>query len=434
VVVALLGVSMLALAAFLRSQQLDRADQYASIFGLFLNLAALVLGLMMWRDTQRDGRSTGEGKIYVQTGGDPDRPLPQPVNEPPKDWMKFAAVDHDRLFGVDEIIARLEHLLCNRDGDWIISLFGAPGAGKTTLAYEAVKRMATAVGFGRIAWVSAKFVHLDSFGEIEKTQRTIVDWRDLLVDVSRQLCFSELGPTHIELELASAINALNESERCLIVIDNLETVQDARMVIAYLERDSIIRPHKVLLTTRRSAQDLGHVRELRWDGLTIPAAREYAEYLCQDDPMLGLTSRDLESVVVASECNPLLIKLIMRLAVFRRLPIDDIIRGIRDGSGTLGTNIGSYLYAESLTALESRVGTEAAVRIMNVFCCRTPGELFTGEEFYRLSRLPDRDEFERAKAAACQLALVRALGGNTRFTVHSLLREFVCAEGPGSAG
>ena len=90
-----------------------------------------------------------------------------------------------------------------------------------------------------------------------------------------------------------------------------------------------------------------------------------------------------------------------------------VVRRIRDRTGVLGTTVGSYLYAESLMALESRVGTLGAVRIMNVFCCRAPGEFFTDEEFHQLSRLPDRDEFERAKAAACQLALVRALDGNT---------------------
>src|SRR5439155_15718479 len=198
----------------------------------------------------------------------------------------------------------------------------------------------------------------------------------------------------------------------------------------------LVRPHKVLLTTRRSAQDFGRqvqVRELRWDRLTAAAAREYAGYLCGDDPGLELTARDLDHVVAESECNPLLIKLIVRLATFRRLPIDEVVRRIRDGTGVLGTTIGSYLYAESLMALESRVGTVAAVRIMNVFCCRAPGEFFTDAEFHRLSRLPDRDEFERAKAAACQLALVRALDGNTRFTVHALLREFVCAEAPDPA-
>ena len=47
--VALLGVGMLVLGAFLRSQRLERADQFASVVGVFLNFGALVLGLLAWR-------------------------------------------------------------------------------------------------------------------------------------------------------------------------------------------------------------------------------------------------------------------------------------------------------------------------------------------------------------------------------------------------
>jgi hypothetical protein len=391
---------------------------------------------------RRLGRQTAAGRDQARgdrilAGGDhrvPDRSRDGGYSGTPghadnvNAWARFAVVDHEELFGIDAEVERLGGLLGNRDGDWIISIFGAPGAGKTTLAYEVVKRHAARTGYRRIAWVSAKSAYMTSLGEVERERRTILNWRDMLLEIAAQL---DLGispnPMTIERELPRSLAPLADNEPCLVVVDNLETVQDARAAIKYMEQESVIRPHKVILTTRESAAQHSHrVRERRWDGLDPKAARRYAEYLGQDDPDLDLSRQDLDGIVAASDRIPLLIKLIIKLAIFERQSINDIVGRMRDNQAELGANIGGYLYGESLTALESKVGTEGAVKIMNVFCSKVGGESFTSEEFYRLSRLPDKKTFEQAKAAACQLALVRSLAGNTQFTVHGLLREFVC--------
>ena len=347
----------------------------------------------------------------------------------PNRWTKFAVVDHEALFGVDAELERLGVLLGNRDGDWIISIFGPPGAGKTTLAYAAVKRYAARAGYRRIAWVSAKSARMTPLGEVERTRRAAMDWRDVLRDVAARL---ELGipdnPMTVEKELPRSLAALADHDPCLIVVDNLETVQDARAAIQYLEQKLVTRPHKVVLTTRESAStpNSHSVRERRWDGLLPDAARQYAEYLGQDSPGLELSRMDLDEVAAASEGIPLLIKLIVRLAMFGAQPVRDVVDRIHDSRADVGASVGDYLYAESLNALASRVGQGEAGMTMNAFCVKVGGESLTADEFYRLSRLPDRKTFERAKAAACQLALVRSLAGNTRFTVHSLLHRFVC--------
>jgi hypothetical protein len=344
-------------------------------------------------------------------------------------WTRFAVVDHEQLFGIDVELDQLGVLLGNRDGDWIISIFGPPGAGKTTLAYAAVKRHAARAGYRRIAWVSAKSAHLTPLGEVERSRRAAMDWRDVLCDVAARL---ELdisdNPMTVERELPRALAALADDEPCLIVVDNLETVQDADAAIHYLEQTSVTRPHKVILTTRQSAmsRQSHRVRERRWDGLRPDAARQYAQYLWQDGHGQRLSPADVDEVAAASEGIPLLVKLVIRLAMFEAQPVGAVVTHIRDSRGDIGAGIADYLYAHSLDALAARVGFDAATRIMNVFCSRVGGESFSADEFYRLSRLSDRQVFDRAKAAACQLALVRSLAGNTRFTVHSLLRQFVC--------
>lgn len=89
---------------------------------------------------------------------------------------------------------------------------------------------------------------MTSLGNITRTQRAIIDWHDILSDIARQLRLGiDVNPVLIEQNLAGALAALDNSQRCLIVIDNLESVQDARLVIKYLEEKEITRPHKVIL-------------------------------------------------------------------------------------------------------------------------------------------------------------------------------------------
>jgi len=349
---------------------------------------------------------------------------------PTDTWTRFAVVDHEQIFGVADEVERLGILLGSTDGAWIISLFGAAGAGKTTLAYEVVKRHAARAGYQRIAWVSAKSMHLTCLGTVDQERRTEMDWRDLLVELAVQL---KLGippnPMMIDRELPQALADLGDDQRCLMVIDNVETVREAQRAIQFIERESLIRPHKVILTTRESASGFSRrVQEVRWEGLSRDASQRFAEYLARDDRDLDLAQTDLDEIVAASDRIPLLIKLIVRLAMFERLSIAQVVARIRDKRTELGASLAAFLYDESLAALSARVGDQRAIKLMIVFCAKAGGESFSADEFHRLSGIANRERFDQALAAANQLALIRSLAGNTRFTVHSLLREFVCTE------
>jgi len=345
------------------------------------------------------------------------------------DHLKSAiVVDHERLFGVDEELDRLAQFLANRSGDWIISILGEPGVGKTALAYEMVLRHAESAGFQRIAAVSAKFSQLHPAGRLEALpERVAIDWRDLLVDLAGQLRLdADLRPDTIEERMPAAMPA----QPCLILIDNLETVPEARFAVRYLSTSGLVRPHKVVLTTRTAVgQEAAFaIRERRWTGPDRAACHAYADYLARDDPTLTPSPEDLDDVVEAAERVPLLIKIIMSQAIFGRLPIRQVIARLRQRGGELGSALWQYCYADSLTALASRIGEEATERLMSVFCAKAGGSSFTSGELRALSGLGDQDELERAIAAACQLSLMRSHAGNTRFTVHSLLRQFYCGD------
>lgn len=350
-------------------------------------------------------------------------------------WMHQADVDHDQLFGADDILRQLSESLSNENGDWIISIFGDGGAGKTTLAYEMVKRHAWPAGFRRVAWVSAKFSHLRALGNVEYSRHAAIGWHDLLWDITRQLDLHiDHGPQRIEQDLADALGSIRSTDPCVVVIDNLETIEDAELAVRFFARPSVLRPHKVIITTRRSAKALAtQVREFSWRGLSDEAVRDFARYLAADDSGFELSADDLQELVAMSGGIPLLVKMAVRLAMHEARPVSAVVDQVRDPNGALGERVGLYLYEQAMDALAASrgVGVDAAVGLMNVFCGRPSGVSLAVEDFFELSLIADRAAFERARMAAYGLALIRGVDGNRRFVIHPLLREYVCS-GPGA--
>jgi len=317
--------------------------------------------------------------------------------------------------------------LHNHNGDWIISIFGVGGAGKTTLAYKLIKEYAAAAAFTRIAWVSAKSSYLGVGGNVEQLERTGYYWEELLADVAQQL---QLGvdqiPGRIEEQFANAVHHLPSTERCLIVIDNLETVYDARHAVEYIDRQHIVAPHKVLLTTRDSAHPYSTlVSQLQWNRLPDTAAREFAAYLSRDDPELTFTDEELASVVESSGGNPLIIKLIIHLSIDRKQPVREVIGNVHDSSHAIGHGLAVFLFEEAMATLQQRVGNQTAENLLRVFGGRSAGEWFPVDRFYELSCIESREDFNKAKTAASRLALIMSSRGNTLFSVHPVLREFI---------
>lgn len=433
VVIGIFALALGWIGNYLERRGLDQADKLASVGGLFVGIIGLVISvvsIVVSVVTSRPSSRTIAPAPVVPTVPKKDTDAGLALRSDLERLRDVANVDHDRLFGVESELESLAAALRSRDSDWIISVWGGPGVGKTALAYELIKGHAGAAGFRRVASVSAKFSHLDRVGHLATdTRRAEIDWRDLLVDVGQQLAPGQaFNPALIEEQLPNAI----PEEPCLIFVDNLESAPEAKLAVRYLAERNVIRPHKVVLTTRESVwdPDIRELRERGWDGPDQAAARDYARYLAGDDPMLNPTVRDLNDVVAAAQRTPLLIQIIVHQAREERLTIREVIARLRDVEGTLGKDVWSYCYAHSLNVLADRVGQDAAAGLMSVFCLRPPGNSFGSDEFHLLSGIDDRGVFEQTRAMACKLSLVRSLAGNSRFTVHSLLREFYCAGPP----
>ena len=150
-----------------------------------------------------------------------------------------------QLFGVDTFLEKIKNDLSAPQAAWIISLFGEGGLGKTALAYEAVARYAVAAGFTRVGWVSAKTLQLLPDGELLRYGSAELHWINLVKKLADQLEI-HLGDNSSGWisDFQQGMHALPAKERCLLIVDNLETVDDVDEAIHYLGGSHIINPHK----------------------------------------------------------------------------------------------------------------------------------------------------------------------------------------------
>lgn len=338
-----------------------------------------------------------------------------------------AQVDHTRLFGVDTLIADLGELLSAPNSNWIISLFGEGGLGKTALAYELVTRYAETAGFTRLAWVSAKSLHLSLDGVLLRNSSAEFRWINLIKKMADQLEIA-LGYNSVDWmkDFQQGMHSLPAGEKCLLVIDNLETVEDVSEAIHYLCANQVIKPHKILVTTRYALLGKASpVAEKQISGLEAPAALAFIRSLGNKD-VEQATDEELQPVLNATEGNPLLIKLFVTRFLVSHLPLKYVLQELKAVNKSFGKSIVDYLYTESLTLLEQQCGEDEAHGLMNAFCPLSAGESVDYDDLLRYSGIEETEAFHNALRLACDLALIRSLKLNSKYSIHSLLWNFIC--------
>ncbi|HJT57160.1 MAG TPA: tetratricopeptide repeat protein [Ktedonobacteraceae bacterium] len=160
---------------------------------------------------------------------------------------------------------------------WIISLTGVGGIGKSELAIKAADMALDRKLFSSVVWVTAKESWLTYEG-ITRKEYTFVSLDDLLNTIIDDLGLnprpkeqSPEQPKEISLERKKALVAQAlRSQPCLLIVDNLETIQDQAIIQFLINFPP--GPSKALVTTRLGglkapdaapAQSLEGQREIR---------------------------------------------------------------------------------------------------------------------------------------------------------------------------
>ena len=338
-----------------------------------------------------------------------------------------AVVDHTQLFGADTLIEKVKDDIFTPQAAWVISLCGEGGLGKTAIAYEAVARYAAAAGFTRIGWGSAKTLQLLPDGALLRDGSAELHWSNLVKKLANQLEI-RLGDNSSGwiTDFQRGIRSLSPGERCLLIVDNLETVKDVDEAIQYLGSNSIVNPHKILLTTRHAL--LGKVRHLverHVRGLDFEPALHFIRSL-GNAALEEASDDELRPIVEVTEGNPLLIKLFVTRLFMSHLPFPLVLAELQAVNQRLGRNIIDYLYAESLSVLEQQCGKDAAHWILNAFCPLGAGDGVSYEALRTYSGIEDEEMFRNTLRIACDLSLIRTSKLNALYSIHSLLWNFVC--------
>jgi hypothetical protein len=364
----------------------------------------------------------------TQTTPEPDPPKPAVPQ-----WQLRANIDHaaDGYFGRDGATGSLVNTLVGH-GNQIVSVLGQGGIGKTTTAYEAVRRAEDTGAFHSILWVKAHGEPWQPGGRDRARDREWV-WEDTVNDLAAQLGV-ELSPSDLTLEreLSEAVQASGDQGWVLTVLDNLETAAEMTEFTRRLHEMGFASPrHKLLLTSRVSGA-LEEVQPISLKGLGRDDAIAFIRYLgAGDEQFATAPDSTFDPILRVVEGNPLLIKMAVRRFIsghrsFREI-VDDLMRS---------TNVANHLFNATLTEWEDRVGHDAVQHLMYAFSVEgRPGEQFTKDRLRELSGLDD-SRFDEVFDAGRDLGLIE--GGrftlNERYSVHSLLYTFVQSRRSGGHG
>jgi hypothetical protein len=359
-------------------------------------------------------------------------PSSVPANRDMQRWRRYpVGIDHESLLGADRTIAAITDLVSSETTGWALTVSGDGGRGKTALTYEAVSQLAASGRFTRVVWASAKNT---VFRTDNAASGGTVDWLDVARLVAEQLdC--ELGPNRRlwERDLRERVRELDDHERILLVVDNLEGVHDAEQVIERVARLGFGRPHKLVATTRWALHGNDYANpDIPVSLLSRQDTMDLARTIGRDDAELAtVPDETLTPVYDITEGNPFLVKLIVRRYLRTGRALDDVIGELTtvDHAGrseALGSYVRRYLYEQSLDELADRFDHISAERLMASFCFAARGEALTEAELRDWCSV-EGPVFTELLETACSLALIRPSRRNRRYSIHSLLYEFTCA-------
>jgi hypothetical protein len=256
--------------------------------------------------------------------------------------------DYVRLFGVQELVERLQSWLMAPQEPAFISIEGMGGIGKTTLARETACCLADCGHFASICWISARQEWLNRQGVLKPCatpERT-------LEDVVARLA-AQLGQDHlIGLPAADKLNALTPILRAsphLIVVDNLETIEDHAQLVSALQPLSGLT--RFLITSRHSLTQIPYARILSVPPLTPSDSQALlTSELRRQGKGNEISFAEMAEIYQLAGGLPL--ALILIAAQITRLPLPNVLNNLRRAEHGNPEVLYTYLYRRSWQLLE----------------------------------------------------------------------------------
>jgi hypothetical protein len=290
--------------------------------------------------------------------------------------------------------------------------------GKTAFAVELVRRALQQQLFEKAVGDSAKQEQFITDGIVRINEATL-DFQALLDTVARQLDRWEITTLRSEEKLVRMTQLLRQ-HHYLLIIDNLESVDNAQKLVADLR--GFLGTSRALITSRQKVHH-DFVLPLSLQGLDQEDALFFIERDLQlrgGDQLLRAPREKLVEICRITGGAPLALKLVVAQAMF--LDIDIVLQQLKLASG----NIYSFIFRQSWEQLSS------TAQLILIYIGRTVTTTVGWEELVGIGIAQHEHELRAAVRQLVDYSLldVYTFTGQVRYGIHQLTRQFINSDLP----
>jgi len=325
------------------------------------------------------------------------------------------------LINIETYIAILSEKLAAHDAPAIIAIEGIGGIGKTTLA-DVLARDAIVndVSWEQVAWITARQTELYMSGMIGEIDGPALTAEALFEQLYEQLLPDVPRPASFDNEqVKNRLSHHLTSHKCLVVIDNLETVEDVEALILTLR--PLTNPTKFILTSRKSLYSARDVFHFQVPELSEPEAIRLIRNEAESSNLphvVAAADEELQPIYKTVGGNPLALHLVVGQLHIHDLR--EILEDLVEARTETAENLYTFIYRRAWDRLN-----EAARRALIAMLLTTP----CGDSIDELLATCDlkRSDLRNALKQLVTLNLVNSLGGlnDRRYSIHNLTRTFL---------
>ncbi len=295
---------------------------------------------------------------------------------------------------------------------------GLGGMGKTAFAVELARRALQQHLFEKVVGDSAKQEHLISDGIVRFNEATL-DFQTFLDAIARQLDHWEIVPLQPEEKLVRMAQLLRQ-HRYLLLVDNLESVENAQKLVADLR--GLLGASRALITSRQKVRhdfvSSSSLRELGQEDALFFIERDLRQR--GGDQLLQAPRQKLIEIWQATGGAPLALKLVIAQAMF--LDIDIVLQQLKSASG----DIYPFIFRQSWEKLSS------TSQLILIYIGRTVTTTVSWDELAGIGIAEQVGELRAAVGQLVDYSLldVYAVTGQVRYGIHQLTRQFINSDLP----